>query len=286
MKLRTVIIILVIVSLFGICAYQYFSFNDGKLHIVFCDIGQGDGIYIKTPSGVDMMIDAGPNSSILDCLGRHMPLWDRSIELTFATHPDADHIGGFEYVLKNYNVGSFNTSDKTSGTATFARIRDLIAQKHIPLRFLFFGDSYKTADGVALKDFWPTHEYVANSNIDSDTNSFSLVQVLTYKNFKALFTGDIEKEILNNIFIQGLTLNVFKIPHHGSKTGVDDLTFNLIHAQFIPISVGAHNRYHHPNPDVLSLLEKYKIPYLRTDQVGDIEIVTDGKSTQILEAGK
>lgn len=281
MRYRIAVFFLTIVFLLGLLVYEYAAYHDGKLHIVFCDIGQGDGIFIRTPNGTDMMIDAGPNNAILDCLSRHMPLWDRSIELAFATHPDADHIGGFEYVLKNYTVGSFNTSDKTSSTATFARIRKLISEKHIPLRFLFQGDTYKTSDGVVLKDFWPTHAYVSNSDINSDTNSFSLVQVLSYDNFKTLFTGDIEKGILDSVFSKGLSVHVFKIPHHGSKTGVNDLTFNLIHSQFIPISVGAHNRYHHPNPNVLSLIQKYKIPYQRTDQVGDVEVITDGKTMQV-----
>lgn len=277
MKYRILVFILLAVFLTGFLFYQYVTFHDGRLHIVFCNVGQGDGIYIRTPRGTDMLIDAGPTNAILDCLGRHMPLWDRSIELAFATHPDADHIGGFRYVLDSYQVQSFNTSQKTTDTKVFAKLYSLIREKQIPVRYLFQGDTFTTSDGVEIRDFWPTHAYINASSIDSDTNSFSLVQLLTYGSFKTLFTGDIESGILNEIFANGLMVDVFKIPHHGSKTGVDIGVLQRIHEQFVPISVGKNNRYHHPNTHVLELLKQYKIPYQRTDQVGDIEVISDGK---------
>ncbi|MFI5265543.1 MAG: ComEC/Rec2 family competence protein [Candidatus Levyibacteriota bacterium] len=282
MKVKLFILSLSVVFLAGFFIYQAAFFSDGRLHVVFCDVGQGDGIYIRTSAGSDILIDAGPDNSILDCLSRHMPMWDRTIELAFATHPDADHIGGFGYILKAYTVNSFNTSQKTSATKAFAQIRDLISQKHVPLRYIFNGDEFRLPEGIRIHTYWPTHLFVDANQIDADTNSFSLVQILTYKNFKTLFTGDIESGALDSIFSRGLTVDVFKIPHHGSKTGVDDLTFNLIHSKFVPISSGLHNRYNHPSPVVLELLKKYKIPYKNTALVGDIEIVTDGTGANIV----
>lgn len=284
MKLKLFIFSLSLIFLAGLFVYQAAIFSDGKLHIIFCNVGQGDGIYIKTPKGTDIVIDSGPDNSILSCLERHMPMWDRTIELAFATHPDADHIGGFRYILESYKVLSFNTSEKTSGTRVFAQIRDLISQKHIPLRYVFDGDEFRMPEGIQMHVYWPTRTFVNSQDVNADTNSFSLVQILTYKNFKTLFTGDIESGILDNIFFRGLMVDVFKIPHHGSKTGVDDLTFQLIKPRFVPISSGSHNRYNHPNPIVLELLKKYKIPYKNTAQVGDIEIVTDGESLKIISA--
>lgn len=57
--------------LVGFLCYQYFTFNDGKLHIIFCDVGQGDVILIKTPSSKYVLIDAGPDKRVLECLSRH-----------------------------------------------------------------------------------------------------------------------------------------------------------------------------------------------------------------------
>ncbi len=80
------------------------SLPDGKLHLVFCDVGQGDAIYIKTPKGSDILVDGGPNEKVLDCLGRHLPFYDRDIELVVLTHPHADHFTGLISVLERYSV--------------------------------------------------------------------------------------------------------------------------------------------------------------------------------------
>ncbi|MGE5041463.1 MAG: ComEC/Rec2 family competence protein, partial [Candidatus Levyibacteriota bacterium] len=239
-----------------------------------------DAILIRTPGGADMLIDAGPTDSVLGCLTRHLPFWDRDIELAFATHPDADHITGFEYVLKSYQVKSFNVSQKTSGTRVFATIQKLLADKNIPVRTLFAGDQYKMGDGVALITDWPTHSFVTGSSASADTNSFSLVQLLSYGKFTGLFTGDIEKELLDQMFQSGLAVDIFKLPHHGSKTGVDQESFRLIKSKLDILSVGLHNRYGHPSPEVMKMLKESKVPYKNTEQ-GDVEIVTDGKGWQV-----
>lgn len=277
---RFLIFILVgVIALFGIIVFQNARLNDGKLHIVFCDIGQGDGIFIRTPNQTDILVDAGPDNKILSCLSSHMPFWDRDLELAFATHPDADHIGGFSYVLKNYKILSFNTSKKSKGTKVFADIQRLISSQNVPFKFLYQGDLYTLSDGVKIEHLWPSAAYV-ESDIDGklDANSFSLVQVLTYGKFKTLLTGDIEYQILDTLFEDSSKIDIFKLPHHGSNTGIDDITFQKIHSKLAIISAGKNNRYHHPHPSVLELLKKYQLSYKRIDQGGEVEVVSDGRS--------
>lgn len=260
-----------------IFVFQKSFFNDGKLHVVFCDVGQGDAIFIRTPGGSDILVDAGPDDSVLSCLESHMPFWDRELELIFATHPDADHITGFKSVLKNYTVKAFNTSKKSKETKVFARIQELVQQKKTPFRYLFSGDSYSVSDGVLIKTFWPTQEYVDSDTTGKlDSNSFSLVQTVSYRSFNVLLTGDIEAEILNNLFDPEVSVDVFKLPHHGSKTGVDEKTFEIVKQSLSIISAGRNNRYHHPAPQVLQLLKRFESAYKDTLE-GDIEIVSDGK---------
>mgnify|MGYP001618356405 CR=1 FL=1 len=99
--------------------YQFISFSDKKLHIVFCSVGQGDAILIRTPEGSDILVDGGPDESVSNCLSRHMPLWDRTIEVVYLTHPDADHLTGLIQVIKTYNVKYFGTSDAPKETLVF-----------------------------------------------------------------------------------------------------------------------------------------------------------------------
>ena len=257
--------------------YQTTKFSDKVLHVVFCDVGQGDGIFIRTPTGADIIVDGGPqNGKMLKCIARYMPFWDHEIELVFATHPDADHVGGLIQVLQNYKVDSFNTSTLAGSTITFNTLISLIKSKNIPLRLISAGDKFDIGDGVSMTTLWPKPGYLA-----TDTNSYSLVQILKYGDFRALLTGDIPYQILDTLNFPD-SFQVFKIPHHGSKTGVDDTTFHKIRAYFVPISVGLNNRYHHPHPSVIALLKKYNISYKRTDEAGSIEVVTDGKNTKIV----
>lgn len=275
MRIRLLIFLLLGVFLLGFLGYQYIRFHDGRLHVVFCNVGQGDGIFIRTPNGSDILIDAGPNDSIISCLSKYMPLWDRDIELAFATHPDADHIGGFQYVFKSYKVNQFNTVEKTRNTKVFEEIALLIREKKIPLRYVYTGDTYKTADKVIIKQYWPSREYSKNKS--EDANSFSLVQIVSYGTFDLLLTGDIDKERLDKLFPRGLKIEVFKLSHHGSKTGTDEKTLELIQTKLAIISAGFKNRYNHPHPSVLALLNKYNIPIKRTDISSDIELVSDGR---------
>ncbi len=266
--------------------YQTSTVSDAHMHVVFCDVGQGDGIYIRTVGNVDIVIDGGPqNGKMMECLAHYMPFWDREIELVFATHPDADHVGGLVQVLAGYKVDSFSTSTEKNlnNTHVFEALREAVANQKLPFKTIVTGDKYTLSDGTTLSTLWPTAGYSS-----TETNDYSLVQVLKYKDFRALFTGDIPFQNLDILDFPSLpagrqpSFQVFKIPHHGSKTGVDDLTFQKIKTYFVPISVGYHNRYHHPHPSVLALLKKYNIPYLRTDKVGSIEVITDGKNTKIV----
>ena len=90
-----------------ILVYQNITYNDKKLHVVICDVGQGDAIFIRTPSGSDILIDGGPDDSVLACLGKHMPFWDRTLEIMILTHPHADHLTGLIDVSKSYSVSAW-----------------------------------------------------------------------------------------------------------------------------------------------------------------------------------
>lgn len=277
MKKYLVIIFFSAISLLVLYFYQSTKFSDKALHLVFCDVGQGDGILIRTPEGTDIVIDGGPkNGKMLKCLEEHMPFWDRDIELMFATHPDADHIGGLVEILQNYNVLAFNRSAGRSETIIFNTLERLVSENKIPDKVIVAGNKFSTPDQVLLETLWPNPGFKS-----SETNEYSLVQVLKYGNFRALLTGDVTYQILDTLTFPE-SFQVFKIPHHGSKTGIDDVSLQKIKTYFVPISAGYKNRYHHPHPSVLGLLKKYDIPYERTDQVGTIEIVTDGKNTKIL----
>lgn len=256
-------------------AYHLIRFSDKKFHLIFCNVGQGDGILMRTPNGIDIIIDGGPlENSMTECLTRHIPFWDRTIEAVFLTHPDADHLTGILGVVKSYNVSFFGMSDAPKTTGAYEELVSILREKKIKTQMLFRNDILRTKDGFVLTTDWPTKEFL---NLKSqDTNEYSLVQQVTFGKFKILLTGDIPSTYLNSIMPTLDRLDVFKPPHHGSKTGTDEFTFQHLKPQIAAISVGLHNRYGHPSDEVLNIFKRLKIPFKRTDQAGDIEIVSDG----------
>src|SRR4030065_2811157 len=107
----------VIFILSGLFGYDQAKYNDNKLHVVFCNVGQGDAIFIRTPKGSDILVDGGPNDSVLSCLSNHMHIWDRDLEAVFLTHPHKDHLNGLIYVLKRYQVKHYFTQNVDTETS-------------------------------------------------------------------------------------------------------------------------------------------------------------------------
>lgn len=285
MKSKLLILLFAIVSVFTLFIYQQIKFNDGKLHIVFCNVGQGDAIFIRTPKGSDILVDGGPDKSVLNCLSSHMPFYDRDLELVFLTHPHADHLTGLIDVLKNYQVTSFNTEAVKSDSTEFKELEKVLKEKNISTRFIYTGDRFKFTDGVVISTLWPEKNSISaqamHRSQNLDKNSFSLVQDLSYKDFNLLLTGDVQADILDKLLINLNEPDILKIAHHGSKTGTDEFTFTRIKPSLTVISVGKNNRYGHPAASVLNLLQSKNINYLRTDQDGEIEVISEGKGFKI-----
>ena len=136
---------------------------DGKLRIVFCNVGQGDGAYIRFPDGRDMVVDGGPNDSILTCLGKHMPFWDRHINLVAMTHPQKDHMAGLASVFDRYSVDYFVRSDIDNTTEGYTKLLDVTHRKKIPVKFVIAGDTIGVGP-VSLSFLWPSEEQNAKGN--------------------------------------------------------------------------------------------------------------------------
>lgn len=282
------IVSLALFSLGLIFFYQYSRFNDNKLHVVFCDVGQGDAIFIRTPKGLDILIDGGPDNSVLSCLSNHMPFWDRTIEIVALTHPHADHLVGLIGVLKRYKVDLFITEKLENKTESFREFARIVQNKKINNRYVFAGDKLRIKDGVVLQVLSPSKEFLQRtspSGVIGESGEFaSLVLFLSYGQFDTFLTGDsqvLELAEALQTASQGEALQeieVFQVPHHGSKTGLNQELVDQINPKLAVISVGKNNKYGHPHKEVMELLNGSKVKILRTDQNAEVEIVSDGKN--------
>lgn len=259
---------------------QYFQYEDGKLHIYICDVGQGDGILIKTPNSAEILIDSGPDKSIINCLSSYMPFWDREVEAGILSHPHADHFTGFIDVIKRYKLKSFYTNSLGSDTQTWKILQDQIAEKRVSAKYLHSGNYFSEKNSLRLKVIWPNSDFnsIKDQKISySDINSSSIVILLSYGKFEVLLSGDAESQILSAIQNEIKDIDVFKVGHHGSKDALSDSLLYSLNPEVAVISVGENNKFGHPHKSTLDLAKKHKVSVLRTDKDGTIHIVSDGK---------
>ncbi len=269
-KSLLILVFLATIILTSIFVKTYF--ND-QTQIVFCDVGQGDGAYIRIKNQYDILVDAGPDKRILDCLGKYMPFYDRTIELAILTHLQKDHVGGFIELLNRYGVKHIFTVQENPPTKTVQDLKTLIATKKIPVSYPHVGQTVDILD-AKLSFFWPPKNFVPVS--PSQENQFALVFFFNEKNKKALFTSDIDASVLKKLLQQPKqTIDILKIPHHGSKYGLDQTIFRLADIREGVISVGINNSYGHPAKQIINLLKALKINIRRTDKEGNIIYTLD-----------
>ncbi|MBA3724064.1 MAG: MBL fold metallo-hydrolase [Candidatus Levybacteria bacterium] len=271
----------------GIFWYQYQKFNDGKMHIIFCDVGQGDAVLIKTPGGKYILLDGGPDRSVLNCLAAHMPFWHRRIDLMLLTHPHADHFFGMFYVLERYDVKAFATEDLRNKTTGYEELIKRIGEKKISMQYALAGDTWDLGS-VSVRVVGPTQKYLEQTSpggtIGESREFASLITLVQYGAFDVLLTGDSQALGLQEALSYMPTdLEVLQSPHHGSGTGLDTELLEQLSPTLAVISVGAQNRYNHPHPKILALFTSAQIKVLRTDQVGAIELVSDGSDWKIVQ---
>jgi len=249
------------------------SLPDGKLHVVFFDVGQGDAIFIQTPQGRQVLIDGGPDPTALTAaLGRRLPFWDRSLDLVILTHPDADHITGLIPVLERYRVDRVLDPGYPSTSQNYIRWLELIAEKRISALLARAGLRVELEPGLVCEVLHPA----SDPDPEGKANDASAVTRWTWGQVTFLLPGDIEQGVEAALVASGqpLKATVLKAPHHGSDTSSSAAFLQAVDPQLVVVSVGADNRFGHPSPEVLERLAGRTV--LRTDERGTIEIVTDG----------
>ncbi len=266
-------ILLIAAILIWIAAFQE---KDENLKVVFCDIGQGDAAFIRFPNQDELLIDGGPDNSVLDCVGRNMPFYDRKIRSIMITHPDADHITGILEVLRRYEIEEVYLTGVNHKNLVYDKILSEIKKQNIKTINPRAGNVYKYGE-VKLKILYPTENY-QNQEV-TNTNNTSIVAKLSSGSVDYLFTGDITESKSKEILAQNSSLlpsEILKVPHHGSKDFSKEF-IEKVNPEISIISVGKKNRYGHPSKEILEMLRKIRSKTYRTDEIGEVVIESNGK---------
>ena len=272
---------------------------DNRLHVITCDVGQGDAILISYRFQ-QMLIDGGRDEKVLDCLNHYMPMGDRTIEVVVATHADADHIAGLAQVLESFKVLKLISTQQGKQTDDFKRFWELVqVEKSTGMRLIYpqpqqvvwlVGPlSAKVVSTSGSRSIEPplittktetrlSDVFTQNKKKTIDYNDGSIVVLLQFGEQLFLFTGDLEKTGELALIKTGLLrrVNVLKVGHHGSKSSSGRAFLGVLRPEITLISVGEANQYGHPSPQVIQRLLEVGANTYRTDQQGNIEVVADG----------
>lgn len=237
--------------------------------IVFLNVGQGDAILIQQGRH-QILIDSGRESvQLASELGRYVPFWDRHIEIIIPTHPDADHIGGFAGLTRQYSIGRVLWTGVDGESDVYTQFQKMLS-KVIPgdrWHKVAAGSKLTLPKGGTLEMLYP-YEVANGLAKDEDTNATSIVMRFEYGETSFLLTGDLaeEEKVLGKVE----PVTVLKVAHHGSKYSSSGTFLKMVNPKSAVISVGK-NSYGHPSKDVLERIDKMGAKILRTDQEGSIE---------------
>ncbi len=246
------------------------------LRVTFLDVGQGDAIFIESPTGIQMLIDGGPGRSVLRQLSEVMGFWDRHIDTVLLTHEDKDHVGGLPDVFSRYEIGTFVRTENQgeSGEADLVDVR--AEEEGSRVIYARRGMQFDLGGGAVLTVLFPDRD---PSFLESNTSS--IVARLTYGDTEFLFTGDSPQAIERYLISQDslfLDSDVLKLGHHGSKTSTSQEFVEAVDPDYAIVSAEKNSRYGHPHKEVVEVVTAQGATLLNTADLGSITFETDGRA--------
>ncbi len=247
------------------------------LRVSFLDVGQGDSILIQGPTGLRMLVDGGPDRSVVRELPKLLGPLQKTIDVMVETHPDKDHIAGLADVLEIYEVKNILSPGLPSDTNVYARLVSAAeSEQGIQSYLARRGMRIHLGGGAYADVLYPDHDV---SRLKA-TNDASIVLHVVYGQTSFMLTGDmaslIEDELVREVAIEDLASDVLKVGHHGSKYSTDEVWLREVSPSVAVISAGKGNTYGHPAPEVLGRIEKQGARILSTMDQGTITLVSDG----------
>ncbi len=255
---------------FSIFIFIYsLTFSVSFERLVFLDVGQGDSILIESKNGNQLLLDSGRGKEVIPELREVMKYGDKHIDVIMASHFDADHIGGFEYILDSYDIGLVLINGAETTTKTASDFLSKAKSKNIPVKIVKSGEVIDLGNNVVLKILFP----FTKENVEKG-NEGSIVARVQMNKGSFLLTGDATQKVeakLISKFKNDLQSDVLKLGHHGSKTSSSKDFLNYVKPKVAIISAGKNNQYGHPSKETIDRLKSLSIPFLSTITLGRIE---------------
>lgn len=261
---------------------------EGKTEVVFLDVGQGDAVLILQ-NGAACLIDAGPKDARQNLVQDLRSYGVSQLDLLVMTHPHADHVGGMQAVLQNFDVQTLLTPDlsETDVTGQTQRTLQTAQECGVPVETAYTGQQYTIGTGTLT---------VLLPGVDADTagsddaiNDMSLCLRFEAGNFTFLDTGDAERNeeaALAEQYPFRLRSTVFKAGHHGSSTSNTQTLLWQVQPQLVVASCGLNNDYGHPHREVIQEMQDEGIDFYRTDLYGTVTVTAQADGSFTVQTAK
>lgn len=250
------------------------------------DVGQGDGLVLRTESGKTVLVDGG--SSSVSQVGKYriLPFLKyygiRHIDYMIVTHEDEDHISGQMELVETGKASGISVGcllmpepDVSCTGKNYSRMEELAREAQIPLNKIHRGDRIVLGE-LSLRCLHPAKGFAAES-----ANAYSTTLDVHYRGRSMLLTGDLEKNGEAAVTETLENYEILKVAHHGSKNSSAEEYLAKVQPRAAVISCGKDNRYGHPHRELLERLALYTDKIYRTDESGAVFLETDGRGWRI-----
>ncbi len=266
-------------TFFGILIFLLLVFplharGEGYLNVTFLDVGEGEAIYLDTPTNENILIDTGSPVTGYRVVDFLKDRGVKTLNALFITHPHPDHMGGIFHILPRVYVKAVYDNGQPISEQSHCDIyrwyKDVARGKSY--KVVKRGDTFSYGD-VRIEVLWPPE------TLSSDWNENSLVLKLIYKNTAFLFMGDAGISVEEALLHEGVDLRaeVLKIGHHGAIDATSPEFLRAVSPEFVVISINKDNIRGYPHAQILKRLKTYKTKVLLTYKEGDITFVVDGE---------
>jgi competence protein ComEC len=264
---------------------------DGEtLRVTFLDVGQGDACVLELPDGQTVLIDAGAAYDTLD-MGRTVVnpfLWDRGVhrlDHVIATHPQLDHIGGLDAVLRAFPVGRYWSNGVRRNERFYERLEETVQRSHLVERPAYEGQVIVETAQCRLQSLNPPRTTGAVAAVENGSmlNNLSVMTRLDCGPHAFLFTADAEVGALVRLTHRPALAQagVVKVPHHGARSSFEPEWIRQSRATVAVVSVGRSNPYGHPDREVLTAYARDRIRLFRTDRDGAVTVLARMSSPEV-----
>lgn len=293
--------------LFLTVVYEVYSY-DKSLKVVYMDVGQGDGVLLRTSGHGGILIDGGSSSN--KRVGEYVmvPVLKyygvSEVEYAFVSHGDADHVSGLEYLLNEEQSGVHVVNlvlPEYGDQDALQELKSEATANNVNIIYMKPGDNitynHQHAETINIECLYPDEE-AGHGVLDTNNLSMILKTTITWDvreadienlnkssdsdaSLSLLFVGDAgiaaekrlielyEKNSLGEIS-DSIACDILKVGHHGSRNSSGSDFLKRVSAMYGIISCGKDNRYGHPHAETLERLKMADTKYMTTKEHGAI----------------